>query len=146
MDLSQLFTNMLTAHENRLYNLGERFRRQLITEEALNAAFYNEESSWRDFLMVLRSYYNYDKVISAIDLTDEQKEQYKHPDPQFPLCGLLEYRGQVVPMYDDDYGQQVFAIFRGRDLVGGAYNMWYCDSFIDEIDYALDHEIAFNGE
>lgn len=146
MDLSKFFSNMLSAHEYQLHSLRSRFEHGLITKEDLIIAFQTTQSCWRDFLMELRPYYNYDKVISAIDLTDEQKEQYKHPDPQFSLCGLLDYRGQVVPMYDDDHGQQVFAVFRGRDLAGGTYNMWYCDSFISEIDYALDHDIAFNGE
>jgi len=146
MDLSKFFSNMLAAHESRLDTLNARFQYQLITKDSLKAAFYAEQSCWRDFLTELRPYYNYYKVISVSDLTDEQKEQYKHPDPQFPLCGLLEYRGQIVPMYDDDYGQQVFAVFRGRDLIGGSYNTEYCDSFIGEIDYALDREIAFNGE
>jgi len=146
MDFGRFFANMLSAHELRLHNLHERFERGLLSEEELRIAFATAESCWHDFLMELRPHYHYHKVISVADLTDEQKEQYKNPDPQFPLCGLLEYRGQVVPMYDDDYGQQVFAVFRGRDLVGGTYNLLYCESFMSEIDYALDHEIAFNGE
>lgn len=146
MDLNKFFSKMLSAHKYQLCSLRSRFEHGLITKKDLIIAFQTTLSCWRDFLSELRPYYNYYKVISAIDLTDEQKEQYKHPDPQFPLCGLLEYRGQVVPMYDDDYGQQVFAVFRGRDIAGGAYNMEYYDSFINEIDYVLDHEIAFNGE
>ena len=48
----------------------------------------------------------------------------------------LYYRGEKVPVYSDEYGQQDFILYQGKECYGGAYNFCpECDfcAFIDEI-------------
>ena len=49
---------------------------------------------------------------------------------------ILEYRGEEIPVYCDDYGQQEFIIYKGNIYNGGAYNITaeydFC-AFIDNI-------------
>ena len=48
----------------------------------------------------------------------------------------LKYRGEKIPVYSDDYGQQDFIVYKGKSFYGGSYNFEsrfdFC-SFIDTI-------------
>ena len=142
MDLSQFYTNMLTAHENRLKSLNARWRRDAITLPELRAAFYIEQRAWQDFVWEMQHHYECGQVVTYDKLTDAQKQEYDIY-PNMPLCGLLKYREQILPMYDDDPGQQVVAALRGEMISGGAYNLEYCEEFMSRVDYLLDHDITF---
>lgn len=143
MNLAKFFSDALKSHEYRLDTLHERFKRGLITEDQLKTGFFVEQMAWRDLKDQLSfDYQDFYKATDVRYLDEEQKRKYDiRPDE--PLCGLLEYRDHIIPMYNDDPGQQIFAIFEGRILSGGPFNMHYCEAFIAEIDYTLDHKIAF---
>ena len=55
-----------------------------------------------------------------------------------PVIGLLNYRDEVFPVYDDDYGQQLFIVVNGREInvdsPGGETDWYYeVDKVIDNI-------------
>lgn len=51
---------------------------------------------------------------------------------------VLRYRQHLIPVYDDDYGQQDFALI-GKEIVsGGAYNFFANTCFVDSLDYSLE--------
>ena len=57
---------------------------------------------------------------------------------KFPCVGLLKYRGNTHPIYDDDYGMQTFIVLDGREITvdsfGGGIDWWYeLDRIIDKI-------------
>ena len=57
---------------------------------------------------------------------------------KFPCVGLLKYRGNTYPIYDDDYGMQTFIVLDGREITvdsfGGGIDWWYeLDRIIDKI-------------
>ena len=57
---------------------------------------------------------------------------------KFPCIGLLKYRGNIYPIYDDDYGMQTFIVLDGREITvdsfGGGIDWWYeLDRIIDKI-------------
>lgn len=39
------------------------------------------------------------------------------------LEGVLDYRDYHIPIYCDDYGQQIIGYWEGKELPGGSYNM-----------------------
>ena len=57
---------------------------------------------------------------------------------EFPCIGLLKYRGNTYPIYNDDYGMQDFIVIDGREITvdsfGGGIDWWYeLDRIIDKI-------------
>jgi len=77
-----------------------------------------------------------DKIISAYkpyEMTSEAGITTK-----FPCIGLLKYRDNVYPIYNDDYGMQDFIVVDGHsitvDSFGGGIDWWYVlDKIIDKI-------------
>lgn len=53
---------------------------------------------------------------------------------------LILYRGVILPIYRDDYGQQDFTVIRNRVISGGSYNSFAVDEFIYEVDKILEEE------
>jgi len=54
------------------------------------------------------------------------------------LIGHLEYRGESVPVYDDDYGQQMFIVYQDQIISGGPFNPCPEDDFCYAIDQIKD--------
>ena len=74
--------------------------------------------------------------------TEEEQERYFDSRWNNKPYGILRYRGQEVPIYTDDYGQQDYMIFRGETVGGGAYNFFSDVEFCNYIDKILDNDIA----
>lgn len=74
----------------------------------------------------------------------EEREKYKYitksenNEKEWPLEGVLEYRGEAVPVYSDDDGQQLFIIFQGEEISGGCYNTQCVYDFCYMIDKIKD--------
>jgi hypothetical protein len=58
------------------------------------------------------------------------------------LIGYLNYRGEQIPVYDDDQGQQIYIIYNGEVIPGGSYNLlpeydfcYFIDLKKDNIEY-----------
>ena len=130
------FKDIVELHVNRMLTIRWKFLTERISEEAYNTAIMAERMAWYDICSGLddRGY-----VVTPVkELTAQDLKTYNVLDG-FPLIGLLHYRGVTVPMYNDDYGQQVFAKWNGREVSGGAYNPYYCEEFVMELDREIDN-------
>lgn len=134
------FEQQLSLHISRIRWLASRFYDS--GEDVLSAAYSTERMAWFD---IKRNLDYHPKVLLYKDLSSEEIQRYDNQVTEdgfhFPLEGLLMYRDKVVPFYDDDYGQQVFAVFEGETLPGGSYNPMYLTEFRDQIDSILDNRI-----
>ena len=55
------------------------------------------------------------------------------------LIGYLNYRGEQIPVYDDDQGQQMYIIYNGEVIPGGSYNLFPEYDFCYSIDLKKDN-------
>lgn len=53
---------------------------------------------------------------------------------------VIKYRNVMIPIYDDDYGQQDFAIVFDKEISGGSYNLYSYIEFINYVDYELQNK------
>jgi len=64
----------------------------------------------------------------------------------YPLIGILHYRHYQIPIYDDDNGQQAFAVYHynGEDHIvsGGAFNLYYALDIAFQLDDFFDRILA----
>jgi hypothetical protein len=88
--------------------------------------------------------YEYE-VITYKELSFAERGQYRHPELG-DVTQILYYRDRVIPIYDDDYGQQDVALIDGVLQGAGAYNFFSLEEFMDMVDlkeyYALETEIS----
>ena len=54
------------------------------------------------------------------------------------VCDTLDYRGFHIDFYNDDYGQQVYTNWEGKELGFGTYNFNYKEDMMYLIDDKLD--------
>lgn len=57
---------------------------------------------------------------------------------------IIKYRNVLIPIYDDDYGQQDFTIIFGKEMSGGSYNLYSYMEFINYVDYELQNRFLNN--
>lgn len=74
------------------------------------------------------------------DPTEEEKQKYYLKEYKEYPVGILRYRGQEAPIYIDDYGQQEYMIFQGKEYSGGSYNFECRQDFCCMIDDVLDRK------
>lgn len=105
-------------------------------EGRIKQNFYNFENS--------KAYLNIKDLYKTRKPTKEEEEKYKI-EGDFPLVRILEYRDKVLPIYLDDYGQQEFAVYKNKEISGGAFNtdaeeifMWELDSYLEKEFFASD--------
>lgn len=76
------------------------------------------------------------------DFSGEEKEKYKYNiknnNEEYPLYGLLEYRGEKIPVYIDEDGQQLFAVYQEQEISGGGFNIHCEEDFCYMIDQIKD--------
>ena len=70
---------------------------------------------------------------------DEPIPPYKIGDTEFPCIGVLKYRGEDIPVYNDDYGMRDFIVYQGREITHDSFGLsadWYyeVDRIKDKID------------
>ena len=76
--------------------------------------------------------------VERTNVSDEELKQYEF-DGDWPYK-LIEYRGEVIPVFYDDYGQQDYVVIRGEVCSGGSYNLNALDEFMYEMDIVLERE------
>jgi len=130
------FNIALQYYEDNLYNLHRRCHKGLISKEErdcalrVNLSWLNhamDGSGWNGFVEIFRE-----------KLTESDVGKYDVDDT---LRSIIYYRGEEIPCYDDDYGQQVYAKIRGVDVSGGAYNLDYALTFCMRMNEILQDEI-----
>ena len=126
-----------------LIECDKKYVQRMLTPDALS--FYHKtETYWKGYweskvktFISLKMYCDdYNPATRAVTVTD--KALYHDDKIHDELCEILCYKGKEIPVYNDDYGQQIYAVYEGKILPGGAYNfaaeLDFCD-MIDDIDY-----------
>ena len=96
--------------------------------------------------------FNYDDFIEEIrdKRTLNRKEFRLSKSQRCPGCEdgkpykAIKYRNVLIPIYDDDYGQQDFAVINGEEISGGCYNFNSHIEFINYVDYMLEKKYLRN--
>lgn len=91
---------------------------------------------------------DYDDYIEEIrDKRTLNRKEFRLPESQrCPGCDdgkpykVIKYRDILIPIYDDDYGQQDFAVVFGKVISGGSYNYYSYIEFINCVDYELEQQ------
>ena len=73
-----------------------------------------------------------------LDATEEELKAYEH-NGDWP-SRLISYRGEIIPVFIDDYGQQLFTFIRGEEHTGGSFNLFAEEEFMYEMDLVLERE------
>ena len=133
------FNLMLTLHLNHLVLYRDRQLRGLLTESEAAASMRAEHLAWTDFTMCLPENERGYTFKYTSDLTAEQKAKYD-TKPDYPLAGIMFYREQELPFYNDDDGQQMFTVYNGHTFAAGAYNFQYLNYFATSVDHILDEQ------
>lgn len=76
------------------------------------------------------------------DPTEEERQKYFLAQYKEYPTGILRYRNQEVPIYVDDYGQQEYMVFQGKEYAGGSYNFACRQDFCCMIDDVLDKTVS----
>ena len=92
----------------------------------------------------------FEKTDIYIEIKDKRilnKKEFLLPeDERCPGCDdgkpyrAIKYRDHIIPIYDDDYGQQDFAKVCGQTISGGSYNFLSEWEFMDALDYQLQQD------
>ena len=131
------FDVALNIYLRNVENLQHRFMRKLISQDERDTGLALNRSWFHDIFTHLDDCF---KELQLGELSDEMRQKYDVTPLTFPLCSVILYRDHEIPCYDDDYGQQVFAIYNGQEWAGGAYNFYYELDFCFMLDHILEKE------
>ena len=76
-------------------------------------------------------------INSIYGIKIEEGKEYETEEVPF---GIMEYRGEKIPVYSDDPGQQDYCIYKGKTISGGSYNFNPEQIFAYEIDHSKFYE------
>lgn len=123
-------------------------KKELIYDEAKKLLYQN--ISWMHEI----KRYAYSKEDLYEEIKDKRvlnrKEFLLPEDKRCPGCidgkpfYVIKYRNIMIPVYDDDYGQQDFAIVLGETVSGGSYNFCAAEEFCDCLDRKLEYQYLEN--
>lgn len=133
------FNDILEFYEFNLFNI-KKFRKRKLYNEDYIEGMMRQNFTW--FENLASQYPNRYKEVSVKN--DKNLEKYRFED-QLPFKFVL-YRGEKIPVYDDDYGQQDFAVIRGQVVSGGAYNFMSAEEFVYYMDRVLEQEFLEKGD
>ncbi len=133
------FRQLLIDYLDNCINIKQKMNRKGLSENDKNFLEGQRHQNLLDFKRMKYYYIDEDEMFTSRLSTEKDSKKYKIKG-DYPLVEIFEYRGQIVPVYFDDYGQQMFAIYKGKELPGGAYEAQpYC-WLSDEIDSYLEKE------
>ena len=108
--------------------------------------FHETAETWKhakevvfDMYQHIRGLMNfYPNSEECFDYNNKIKAAYKPYNDKFPCVGILKYRGNTYPIYNDDYGMQGFIVIDDYsitvDSFAGGTDWWYeIDRIIDKI-------------
>lgn len=88
------------------------------------------------FEMLKLSCDDYNEIINPRPVNEEEHEEFKLVEENgepLEVSNIIEYRGGKIPLYFDDYGQQVFVVINNKEYGMGGYN--HC---LDDVGYLYD--------
>ena len=125
------FEDALAIYESYLFRI-RRYQKSGYYSQAYLDGMRSQNLSWfRDIVL--------DQDLVGWKRVDVDLSQFVY-DGNEPLY-VISYRGKLIPVYNDDYGQQVFAVINGKEFSGGAYNLYPEDYFTYQVDKLLEKEI-----
>lgn len=121
------FKDILVIYENKIDNAKARLDRGLIEQEEYDIII-RESLYW---LTQLKFFMKDEEWFSIRKPTADDINKWGDP------VEIMEYRNDVIPIFNDDYGQCLYAKICGKEYGGGTYN------FFPYIDFAniYDSEI-----
>ena len=136
------FRDVLLHYFSRLCNIKLNIERKYKTLHESSAELYTN-LIW--FQFVRDRAFRLEEIFEEIN--DENilndKAFLLPEDKRYPGCEdgkpykVIKYRNIYIPIYDDDYGQQDFAIVNGKEISGGCFNLFSYQEFIDAVDCYL---------
>ena len=122
------FEDVLAIYESYLFRIRRYKRSGYYSQEYLDGMRIQNLNWFRDIVL------DNDLVgWRRIDV-DLSKFIYEGQEPLY----VIIYRDVLIPIYNDEYGQQVFAVIGGKEFSGGAYNSFPEDYFTYEADKLLE--------
>ena len=133
------FDDIISFYEFNLGNIKVFKERKFYSEDYIEGMI-RQNFSWFE-AMARQCPSRYQEVLVK---DGEDVEDYRFEN-QLPLKFVL-YRGEKIPVYDDDYGQQDFAVIRGQVVSGGTYNFMAAEDFVYYMDQVLEQEYLEKGD
>lgn len=140
------FEDLLNLYEHNI-----EYANRMMTEDCLS--FYKKDKQyWIGYKIATNNWFealkdecsDFNPKIRR-EISKEEERECKYIDEQgyeHTPVGMFKYRGEDVPVYLDDYGQQEYIIYEGREICGGAYNLapeydfcYMIDKIKDEIEF-----------
>lgn len=133
--------DIINFYNNRRASIKARAERQLDSlDESLGRL--RENHCWFTELSLFGN--GYEGTVKQP--TEEERDQYRHAELG-EVMYLILYRDIVIPVYDDDPGQQDVALINGKIVSGGAYNFAAAEYFmfyVDNEEYHKDQNEVIN--
>ena len=135
------FNEILEKYEDDI-----NYANRMLTPKCLSF-FKESEDYWKGYkkacfawFQAMKQYTDFKPLVR--EATEEEKKKFIYhqgetgfgPEPD----KVMGYRGEIVPIYFDDYGQQEVAIFEGEIIPGGAFNTMAYYDFCFVIDRIKD--------
>lgn len=115
---------------------------EVYNEDEFKEKFYTDEDLIEDSFIHIERDENGNTLWIKREPTKQEKKDYvyiERDEKGIPIINeepwaILEYKGDIYPVYNDDYGQQDFIVLDDTSFGGGAYNFGADYDFIDRID------------
>lgn len=133
------FNDILGFYEFNLDNI-KQFRERKFYSEDYIEGMRRQNFSWFESMATLCP----SRYTEVLVKDGEDVEDYRFEN-QLPFKFIL-YRDEKIPVYDDDYGQQDFAVIRGKVVSGGTYNFMSAEEFVYYLDRILEQEFLEKGD
>lgn len=109
--------DIINFYNYRRANIKDRAARKL---DSLGELLGRLRENYYWFAELSRADLGYEGTVNH-HLTQEERDQYRHEELG-EVMYLILYRDMVIPVYDDDPGQQDVALINGEIVSSGAYN------------------------
>lgn len=134
------FQELLEQYENNI-----QYANRMMTPESLSF-FKKTIDYWNGFkhanfkwFQTMKDYSNFKPFTREPKKKEKEELRYTNMNGDiFEPCAILEYRNEIVPIYNDDYGQQEFILYKDNIISGGTYNLMADYDFCHEIDRIKD--------
>ena len=133
------FEDILDFYECNLFNIKQFKERKFYSDDYIEGMLRQNLKWFRVMASQCPSRYKEVSVRKGAKV-----EEYRFEN-QLPFKFIV-YRGEKIPVYDDDYGQQDFAVIRGQVVSGGAYNFMSAEEFVYYMDEVLEREFLEKGD
>jgi hypothetical protein len=133
------FKELLEIYKHQLYFIKRHQKLGSYTDDYLMGRRHANFRWFQDMLLFVVN-----REYEILDATEEELKAYEH-DGDWP-SRLISYRGEIIPVFIDDYGQQLFTVIRGEEHSGGSFNIDAEEDFMYQMDAVLEEEFLGDGD